>query len=292
MYIQVLGAIMNAVLDPIFIYTLDMGVAGAAWATVAAFSISIITGLYWYLLKKDLFIRFRREHLKINVEYMKWILSVGLPQSLEFTVMNIFNVILNLCIIMIGTTDAMAIYTVAWRLVYILMIPAMAMGGAIVSSCSAEFGMKRYDMIRLAYRFSVKWSIIILTGLALAMVLLADPIATLFTGSEGLQHLHNEMKEILYIFAIFVPIMSMVFVGSSLLQALNRSKIALLSSFIRNIVLAGGFVTATYMIGTLTSLWWVMTLGELFGGALMGYWAYIVLREVAKRDGRYWKSDS
>jgi putative MATE family efflux protein len=291
MYIQVLGALMNLVLDPIFIYTLDMGVAGAAWATVAAFGISIAAGMYWYLLKKDMFIRFKREHLTPNIQYLKEIMAVGLPQSLEFTVMNIFNVTLNFCIIMVGGTEAMAIYTVAWRIVYLLLIPAMAMGGAIVSACSAEFGMKRYDMIRLAYRFSVKWSILILTGLALAMVALADPISTLFTGSEGLEHLHNEMKEILYIFAIFVPMMSLVFVGSSLLQALNRSKIALISSFIRNITLACGFIAVAYLIGTLTSLWWVMALGEIFGGALMGYWAYIVLREVAKRDGRPRKSD-
>jgi len=291
MYIQVLGSIMNLVLDPIFIYTLDMGVAGAAWATVAAFGITIIAGMYWYLFKKDTFIKFKKEHLRLNKEWQKEIMSVGLPQSLEFTVMNVFNVVLNICIVMIGTKDAMAIYTVAWRIVYLLMIPAMAMGGAVVSACSAEFGMKRYDMIRMAYRFSVKWSILILAGLALMMVLLADPIASIFTHADDMQHMHDELKLILYIFAIFVPMMSMVFVGSSLLQAVKRSKIALISSFIRNITLAAGFVIATYTIGTLASLWWVMTIGEIFGGLLMGYWAYIVLKDVAKRDGIPWKSE-
>ena len=292
MYIQVLGSIMNLVLDPLFIYTMKMGVAGAAWATVVAFSITIIVGLYWYLMKEDTFIRFKREHLKLNTEYLKEIMAVGLPQSLEFTVMNIFNVTLNFCIIMVGTTDAMAIYTVAWRIVYLLMIPAMAMGGAIVSACSAEFGMKRYDMIRMAYRFAVKWSILILAGLTLIMVLLADPIATVFTSAPEMQYLHGEMKTILYIFALFVPIMSLVFVGSSLLQAVKRSKIALISSFIRNITLAAGFIAAAFLIGTLASLWWVMTIGEIFGGTLMGYWAYIVLKDVAKRDGVPWKSVS
>ncbi|MCL1811188.1 MAG: MATE family efflux transporter [Methanomassiliicoccaceae archaeon] len=292
MYIQVTGALANLVLDPIFIYTLDMGVAGAAWATVVAFGISIAMGLYWYLSKKDMFLKLRRQDLRFNKAYQKDILSVGLPQSAEFAVMNIFNVTFNFCIIMVGTTDAMAIYTVAWRIMYLLMIPAMAMGGAIVSSCSAEFGMKRYDMIRKAYGFSVKTSIILLTGLSLVMVLLAGQIASVFTHSSDMQYLHDDMVVLLYIFSLFVPMMSLIFIGSSLLQALNRSKVALVSSFIRNVVLSVLFIFSAYCIGTLTSLWWSMTLTEIFGGLLMGYWAYIALKDAAKRDGRSIRSDA
>ncbi|MDR1954926.1 MAG: MATE family efflux transporter, partial [Candidatus Methanoplasma sp.] len=291
MYIQVLGSITNLVLDPIFIYTFDMGVAGAAWATVVAFAVSIIAGLYWYLLKKDMFIKFKRSNLRFNKPHQKEILSVGLPQSFEFSVMNLFNITFNFCIILIGTTDAMAIYTVAWRIVYMILIPAQAMGGAIVSACSAEYGMKRYDMIRKAYAFSVKSSVLLLAVLSLAMALLAGPIASVFTQSSDMQYLHDEMVTLLYIFAIFIPFMSLVFVGSSLLQAVNRSKVALVSSFIRNLVLAIAFLLATYTVGTLTSLWWSMTSVEIFGGLLMGYWAYIVLKDAAKKDGRMWRSE-
>jgi Na+-driven multidrug efflux pump len=80
--------------------------------------------------------------------------------------------------------------------------------------------------------------------------------------------------------------MSLVFIGSSLLQAVNRSKIALMSTVIRNSVLTVIFVAAAFLIGTLNSLWWAMTLSEIFGGLLMGYWAYIVLMDIAKRDAK------
>jgi len=291
MYIQVIGALANVILDPIFIYYLNMGVAGAAWATSMSFGISILVGLYWYLVKKDMFIRFRRGDLRLNMEHQREILSVGLPQTAEFTVMSIFNVSFNFCIIMVGGTSIMAIYTVVWRLMYILLIPAQAMGGAIVSACSAEFGMKRYDMIRQAYLFSVRTSILLLAALAIATGLLADPIASVFTKAADMQHLHHDMVVMLYIFVSFVPIMSLIYIGSSLLQALKRSKIALMSSFIRNLMLAVLFLTAAYLIGTLTSLWWAMFVTEVFGGTLMGYWAYIVLKDAAKRDGRTLLSD-
>jgi len=286
MYIQVLGAVINLVLDPIFIYVMDWGVAGAAWASVFAFGSSIALGLYWYCVKKDTFIRMERKYLRIDIPVQKEILSVGFPQSVELSVMNLFNISYNLCIVMVGTTDAMAIYTVAWRIVYLLMIPAQALGGAIVSACSAEFGMKRYDMINRAYRYAVKSSFLWLTAFSFIMVLSADMISSMFTHSPDMQYLHDDMKALLYIFAIFVPFMSLVFVGSSLLQALNRSKVALISTVIRNGVLTIVFVAAAFVIGTLASLWWAMSLTEIFGGLLMGYWAYIVLKDVAKRDGR------
>ena len=285
MYIQVIGAMTTMVLDPIFIYYLDMGVAGAAWATSTAFGISILIGLYWYLVKKDMFLKLRRYDLRLNFGYQKEVLYVGLPQSAEFTVMGLFNVIFNSCVIMVGSTDVMAIYTVAWRIMYIILIPAQAMGGAIVSACSAEFGMKRYDMIRTAYRHSVKMSLIVLTLLSVALALLAEPISSVFTQAPNMQYLHGEMVRMLYIFASFMPIMSLIYVGSSLLQALNRSKISLLSTFIRNLTLAIAFLVAAYWVGSLTSLWAAMGLTEIFGGLLMGYWAFVVLKEVAKRDG-------
>lgn len=292
MYIQVIGAISNLVLDPILIYNMHMGVAGAAWATSISFGISILIGAYWYLVQKDMFIKFKKKDLRWNAAYQREILSVGLPQSAEFTVMSVFNVTFNFCVIMVGGTDLMAIYTVGWRIMYILLIPPQALGGAIVSLCSAEFGMKRYDMIRQAYLFSVKVSIILLAILAVAMCLMAGPIASVFTVAPDMQYLHHDMMIMLYIFAGFVPIMSLIYVGSSLLQALKRSKISLLSTIIRNTMLAITFLIAAYLVGTFTSLWWALFITEVFGGTLSGYWAYVILKDVAKRDGKSLASDT
>ena len=285
MYIQVIGAITNLILDPILIYGLDMGVAGAGWATVGAFGISIAIGLYWYLSKKDMYLKFKRKYLTMNFLYQREILSVGLPQSAEFIVMGLFNIGFNFCVIKIGGTDMMGIYTVAWRITYMLFVPAQAMGGAIVSLCSAKYGMKRYDMISEAYRFSVKVSLILLTAFAVILALLADPIASVFTSEPNIQYLHDEMVVMMRMFALFIPVMSLIFIGSSLLQALRRSSVSLMSSFIRNLMLAVLFLVAAFVIGTPMSLWIAIAITEIFGGFLMWYWAYIVLKHTARRDG-------
>jgi putative MATE family efflux protein len=287
MYMLVIGAVTTIVLDPILIYTLDMGVAGAGWATSIGFGVSFLAGIYWYFLGSSMFIKLKKENLKLNLRAWKTILFVGVPQSAEFMVMGAFNIAFNGCVILIGGTDVMAIYTAAWRVIALIGIPAQAMGGAIISSCSAEFGMKRYDMIRQSFIYAAKMGLILLTILTIVMVALAGPIATLF--SNDLMEpalMHSEMVKMLYIFAIFVPITALIYVGSSLLQSLARSKISLISTFIRNGTLAIGFLIATYTVGTLDSLWWAITIVEIMGSIIMGYWAYVILKDAAKKDGK------
>ncbi|MDR3282217.1 MAG: MATE family efflux transporter [Candidatus Methanoplasma sp.] len=286
MYIQIVAAVVNIVLDPIFIYNLGWGIAGAAWVTAISLAASVAISLFWYASGKKTYLKLRLSEMRFHAPRMREILSVGGPQSLEFAAMNVFNVGYNLCVIKVGSTDIMGLYTVSWRIIYLLMIPAQAMGGAIVSACSAEFGMKRYDMIRSAYAYALKVSVSTLAALAAVTAAVAGLIATVFTSGPDMQHLHDDMTVMLRILVILVPFFGPVYVGSSLLQALNRSKVALMSSVIRNTVLTILFFSAAYVVGTVPSLWWAMVVGEIFGGALMGYWAYVVLKDSARKDGR------
>jgi len=56
---MILGAVLNIVLDPIFIYTFKMGMAGAAWATLLSLAVSSLMMLNWLFFRKDTFVSFR-----------------------------------------------------------------------------------------------------------------------------------------------------------------------------------------------------------------------------------------
>lgn len=281
MYIQVMAAAVNIVLDPILIYWAGMGVAGAAWATVIACAASILLGLLWYS-RKTLFITLRRSDLRVDLGAIREIMVVGFPQTLELMLMSLFNIVYNLCIIFVSSSAVMAIYTVVWRIVYLVIIPAEAVEGAMVSACSAEFGMKRYDMIKKAFRFSTKFSLITTILLSVLVILLADPLASLFTYAPDMQALHGEMVRFTRIMFLCVPLLAMVFVGSSLLQAVSRSGISMWSSLIRNIALSAAFIAVTFTVGTLSGLWWAISIVEMLGGILMWYLAEYALKSLGK----------
>ncbi|MEA4977797.1 MAG: MATE family efflux transporter [Methanomassiliicoccaceae archaeon] len=269
MYIQLLSAAVNIIMDPILIYGLGMGVAGAAWATVIAFGSSIILAFYWYFIKKDMYLKIGRKEVKYSPKEMKGVLKVGLPEATELSVMNIFNVFLNLSVIMVAGTVGVAMYSTGWRVVYLLMIPAQAVGGAIVSICSAQYGAEQYGKIRKTYYYGVRKTVETLIVLAIILFITADLASAAFTYEGELAAKRDEMTYIIRVFCIMVPVMSLIFTGSSLLQSLENANIALASSFMRNLMLAILFAVAAYLIGTPHSLWWSLTLGEIVGGLLM-----------------------
>ncbi|MDD4222126.1 MAG: MATE family efflux transporter, partial [Candidatus Methanomethylophilus sp.] len=147
MYIQALGAGVNIVLDPLLIYGCGMGVAGAAWATVVASAVPVLLCLLCYR-KDQMYLRLRKRDLRPDLAIQKGILTVGFPQAAEYAVMALCNIFLNWAVLAVGGTNAVGIYTSAWRVGYLALIPAQALGGAVVSVCAAEAGGRRYQLVR------------------------------------------------------------------------------------------------------------------------------------------------
>ena len=285
MVIQVVGAAINIVLDPVLIFWCDMGVAGAAWATVIAFIISSLMAFYWYFRSKDMYVRFERKNFRINTALMKEVLNVGLPETIELTVMNFFNIFLNMFVIMCDGNAGLAVYTMVWRIGYLVMIPAQAMGGALVAVCSAEYGMKEFDMIRDAFVFTLKRSFLWLIALCILFAASAGLLAEVFLRTDYMIFMRDSMVEFTYAMAIFMPFFSMVFVGSSLMQALEKAGQAMMNTLVRNIVVTIAYgIVALVIHGDLTDIGIALIIVEGLGGVAMMLHAKLVLRKVTRAN--------
>lgn len=284
MAIQVVGAATNIILDPLMIFGMDMGVAGAAWATVIAFIISSMMAFYWYLRSSDMYVRFERANFRFNWRLQKEILNVGLPESVELTVMNFFNVFLNLFVIMCSGNAGLAVYTMVWRIGYLAVIPAQALGGALVPVCSAEYGMKEFDMIRDAYRFTVKRAFLLLLALSVVFAALAGFLADVFIRTDDMAFMHDDMVTFIYMMAIFLPPFSMTFVGSALMQAVEKAGHAMVNTLMRNILVTIAYWIATMTMGSLFGIGVALIIVESLGGVAMVLHGKIVLERVIRRE--------
>lgn len=277
MAIQVTGAVVNIVMDPVLIYGLDMGVAGAGWATTLAFGSSCAIAAYWYIRDNGMYVTIARPDFRPDARICRGILSVGGPEALELSIMYLFNIFLNYVVIGVGGTDMVGLYSTGWRIANFILIIAQAMGGAMVAVCAAEYGMRRFDMIRVAFRYSVVASVLWTVGLSLVLAAGSGVLASVFTVSEDLAYLRGDMAELLLYFALFLPVMSLVYTGSALMQSIDRAAGAMVNSLVRNIILTASFVLMAHAVGTLTSLWWGMAFSEVVGGLMMYSHARAVL---------------
>ena len=89
MYATIVSVILNTILDPIFIYTLGFGSAGASLATIVSATGSAIVIMYWILVKKDTWVHVDLKGFKFNPEIAKDILKVGIPASMDMLMMSL-----------------------------------------------------------------------------------------------------------------------------------------------------------------------------------------------------------
>lgn len=296
---QILAAVINIILDPIFIYKdvamevfnvdlgfsfgLGMGMAGAAWATITAIVISLLMMLYWYFVKKDTYVKFSSRFTRIDKETDVDILRVGVPASLEMIIISVISMVMNVIIVATDRgTDGVAIFSSTWRLINILMIPMMAIGSAVVPILAAGYGARRYDKMKVAYFYSIRVAVIIMIILVAITFIFADQIVTVFTYSEGTAGLKDDMVTCLRILILFLPFASWGFVASGLFQSLGMGMKSFICTLIRN----GSQIPVCYIllitVGTFISIAEGVVAMEIFGSVVAGLWSYFLLRSLLK----------
>ena len=253
---MVVLALGNIVLDPILIYGAGMGIAGASVATVLATVVSTVIGLQYY--RASSYIRLRGSDIRLESGMMRTVLRAGIPQMAEYTVMYAMNLVLNYLVIWCAGSEGLAVYSVPNMVVNIALLPAYAVGSALVPVASAAYGRGDLDKMREAYRYSLRFSMGMVIVLTALLLLIPDPFIYPFTYSDGTEYLREDMATALRICSLCIPFYSIIPLGSSMLQALALPNWSLAMSFVRNFVFIG-----LYAAGATVSLTWI-------------YWAVVV----------------
>lgn len=264
-------AVFNMILDPVFLFVFDWGIAGLSYALVIASLLSMIPFFYWYFIKKDSYLKITLKKFRFRREYISAFLKVGFPKMIELNIMSLFNLLFVHFLVLCGGVAGTALYNTAWRYVALLLIPSQAVAASVVSVCSASYGTNDFQKLKAGYNYALWISVIISTIGSALVVLLAEPCAALFTHTEDTLYLREDLTNVIRIFCVFIPFYAWINVASSLLQSLQMSSSSLYSALIRNIILTMAFWITSSM--TLYDMWWSLVLCEIFGGFLMGIWA-------------------
>lgn len=174
------GAILNVILDPIFIFGLKLGVQGAAIATVLSQFIS-----FWVLLlvsnKKGIPIRISSFRGKWS--YYKEISRSGFPSLCRQAVGSFASIVFNRTAGIYGDT-ALAAFTIVNRTTFMVNAALVGFGHGFQPVCGFNYGAKRYDRVKKAFFFCVKVSTAMLAIFAVLLFLLAPQIVGLFGQTE------------------------------------------------------------------------------------------------------------
>ena len=269
MYAMIASAVLNMILDPIFIYTLNFGVKGAAIATIISSIFVILILLYWFYIKKDTFLKPNFANFQFKKDISKDIVKVGIPASIQLLNNAFFAAVFSALLTYVGSTDSVAVYSTGWRIVTIGTTPLLAIGTALISVIAANYGAQKYKNIQIAHRYAMKVSIVIAFVVAILTNVFAGNIASVFASSGSSVRIASELTSFLSWIVIYYPTMAVGVASTYVFQGIGKGITAMFQTIMRET----GF-----------TIFFAVLLGVVLGYGVWGAWMGIVLGEVVSNN--------
>ena len=275
MYAMLFSSILNMILDPIFIYGFDLGVKGAAIATLISLLLVNMILFYWFYIKKDTFLKPFMSNFKFDKGIAIDILKVGLPASLELINNALFAALFSLLLVIVASTDAVAVYSTGWRVVTIATTPILAIATALISVVGANYGAKKYEEILVAHRYSMKIAIIFGFIAAIVVYVFAPQIVSVFAYTGTSTRLSPQLIAFLSVIVIYFPTMGYGCTSTFVFQGTGNGITAMFQTILRETVFTLGFaILLAIVLGYGEyGAWWGIILGELVVNTITMIWA-------------------
>ena len=263
---QISGALTNIVLDYIFIYPCNMGVAGAAWATIIGQFVSLALAMvFHYTLNKE--INGNIKYIKPNLKLIKGIYNIGISAAIMQALLSVMMAGVNAILgqahadptILVGS------FGIYYKIQQIALFSAFGLSNTIISILSFNYGMKDKERVDDCIKYGILDTFIVTLILTVVFEIFANPLSKLFGLSGG------STTEIIDICATAIRIASLgyVFMGFSVavqgvLQSLRYALRPLIISLLRLVI----FVFPIAYLFTLsdnvtTIVWWTFPVAEV-----------------------------
>ena len=269
------AAALNIILDPIFIYNLNMGVAGAAIATVLANFIGLLMYLYWSYVKNDNTIDVRSYSRDMSI--YRDIVSVGVPASAEQIIMSLFSMVVNIILVWVATTDSVAVYTTVWRLISIGIMLPVGFGTGGISVFGALFGARKADEIMDSFKYIHKIGFIGSIAMAIILAVFSPYLAMLFGGAG----LNDEITQVTILLCPYVAFASWSIISGCILQSFGRGDLSLGFTFFKQIVLTLIFIWILLWMGE-NGVYWGIVIANFVGSLIQILFTYRYVKSIQK----------
>ena len=262
---QISGAVVNIVLDYLFIYPLKMGVAGAAWATIIGQFVSLFIAMYFHY-KKNIEINGNIKYIKPNIDLIKDIYSIGvsalLMQALLAVMMAGMNAILGLA--QVNQTVLIGSFGIYYKIQQIALFSAFGLSNTIISILSFNYGMQDKKRINDCIKYGIIDTIIVTLVISILFELFAYPLANLFGMAGGTS------KEIIKVCvkALRISSIGFIFMGISIaiqgvLQSIRYALRPLIISLLRLTIFVFPIAYLFTKTNNVTEIvWWTFPISE------------------------------
>ncbi|MBK8806490.1 MAG: MATE family efflux transporter [Bacteroidales bacterium] len=269
LYVLIISSVVNVVLDIIFIAYLDMGIAGAAYATIIS-QISTFIGLIIFLNRRHEFVKISLWNNAFNMKIFLSSIRIGLPSGIQQAFVALGSIALLKIVSSFDNSDLVAAYVAAIRIDMFATVPAMAIATAVSTFVGQNIGANKLDRVQKGYQFSMLFSVVTSLLLTVCVICFKHTIMGLFTQNTAIIDFGADY---LTITAIFYFAYGILFTNNGVLRGAGDTIIpmfiTLFALWVVRIPLAYYFSQHWGIVG----IWWAIPAGTCFG-MLLSYFYY------------------
>ncbi len=220
--LSALSAIINIVLDPVLIFTFDLGVAGAAYATLISKIVLCLSALFMLFIRPRL-IKINFKNFRFDKTIMVNLIKVGIPSSIGQSGAALGFMVLNIFVVSYGTAT-LAAFGMVNRITGLIMQPAMGIGAGLTSIIGIHIGNGTLDRVKEGFRKSMYLTLIMsLAGLAALLIWNTD-IVNFFIQSKDDPEVITQGIEYMKFIAFSLPLMGIFSVFQGVFQGSGHTK--------------------------------------------------------------------
>ncbi len=277
MVAQMTGAIVNIVFDPICIFVLGWGVAGAAAATVFGQFCGAMVALFLHLkYNKEIHLSFKG--FKPNGHVISTILGVGVPSIIMASIGSVMTYSMNR--ILNGfTSTAVAVFGVYFKLQSFIFMPVFGLNNAIVPIIAYNYGARHPDRMKKTIKLAVAVAMSIMFCGFLLMQIIPHVFLGFFDASADM--LAIGVPALRTISIAFLAAGACIIIGSTF-QALGKGIYSMFVSIARQLVVLVPVAWLLSKTGNLNAVWWSFPIAEIMGAAVTAYFFLHINKTIIK----------
>lgn len=288
MIAMIIPSVGNLIMDYIFIYIFDWGMAGAAWATTIGYVLCFGYILYFFISKNSE-LKINLSHLRFDLSILKEISSLGFVTMARQATTSIVYLLMNNILFGLGGEAMVAVYAIIGRMLMFALFPVFGVTQGFLPIAGYNYGAEKYQRVRESINTAIKYAAIIATSVFIGLMIFPAEIASLFLSSkEGISA--NELAINTYVlehtpFAMRLvfaatPIIALQLIGAAYFQAIGKAIPALLLTLTRQGFFFIPLILILPMYFNEIGVWMAFPIADVLATIVTGYY----LRKEIKND--------
>ncbi|WP_244985909.1 MATE family efflux transporter [Anaerosalibacter bizertensis] len=278
---MLIGAILNTILDPIFIFIFNMGIKGAALATIISQGASSIWVLSYFFKGKGL-LKLKGENLKLKKSIIKEIISIGLaPFSMQIAA-SMVTVLLNNNLKNYGGDIATSSMAVINSITMLVLMPIFGINQGAQPIIGYNYGAKKYDRVKETLKLAVLFATIIVTIGFIFTQTIPEKLIGLFGKNE--KELIQVASRAMRINLSMLPIIGFQIVSSNYFQAIGKPKQAMFLSLSRQVLVLIPALIILPKFFQLTGVWLAGPVSDVIASIITAQFLIKDLKHLGKES--------